>query len=313
MSKAKLQYLASKASDSHIDENIPLNTSIAKLAKEEKLNPDELARVCELANLKTFDSAVKKAASNSAQFDLADTTQIRKQLGMKDDAKTKTAAKAISTMEYSISPDFLSVFTKESLEKQASVIDTSAIEARLAASDEPFLKAKQANALIKTRLAAKAMLKSQAAEKIALQLKIADCHNEAVKQIKIAALRKQSNPFTQWPLINKAHPELKEATDSVFTKAAKALTEQWAINIEDVLATAKKEAAEHFTKEYDTVGQDGTSIVKKLDTISSYQKLYDEVQKSHLKLKGSLELHPSIMDEHKVKEVVNNTSKIDID
>ena len=307
MSKAKLQYLASKASDSHIDDNIPLNSSIAKLAKEQKLNPDELSRVCELANLKTFDSAVKKAASNSAQFDLADIKKIREELGMHDEAKTKTAARIVSTMEYNVSPEFLHVFSKE-----ASAIDTSAIEAKLAAADKPFADAKLTNDIIKTKLAAKAMLKSQAAEKVAIQLKLADTHNEAVKQIKVAALGKQTNPFIQWPLINKAYPNLKEATDSVFTKAAKDLTASWRIDIEDILTTAKKEAAEKFDTDYDSVGQDGTSIVKKLDTISSYQKLYDEVQKSHLKLNGSLELHPSIMDTHEVKSVVDNTSKIKV-
>ena len=308
MSKAKLQYLASKASDSHIDENIPLNNSIAKLAQENKLNPDELSRVCELANLKTFDSAVKKAASNSAQFDLADINQIRKQLGMKDEAKTKTAAKIVSTMEYTIAPDFLGAF-----EKKAAVIDTSALEAKLAAANKPAQDALLLNESIRVKLATKAMLKKQLAEKIALQLKIADTHNEAVKQIKTAALSKRTNPFTQWPLINKTHPALKEATDSVFTKAAKDLTNSWSINIEDVLASAKKEASETFDRDWDSLGQDGTSIVKKLDTISAFQKLYDNVQKSHLKLKGSLELHPSALSVPKVKKVINNTSKIDID
>lgn len=50
MSKAKLQYLASKASDAYLDDGESLNDAVTKIAKENKLNPDELSRVCELAN-----------------------------------------------------------------------------------------------------------------------------------------------------------------------------------------------------------------------------------------------------------------------
>lgn len=305
MSKARLQYLAAKASDAYLDDGEALNTSIAKLAQEHKLNADQLSRVCELANLKTFDSAVKKASSNKVQFDLADITKIRKSINMSDSPKTKIAAENVMTMEYNVAPDFLASFSKE-----ASEIDISALQLREFEANSPFKQARSLNDAIKTKLATKKLLKKQEAGKIGLKIKIASEHAEAVSMIKIAALRKLANPFTQWPLINKTHPELKEVTDSVFTKAANELVSTWQVRIEDLLKGAKKEAMTSLDKDWDSLGEDGDSIVKKLDTISSYQKLYEKVQDSHLKTKGSLELNPSALDTYKVKEVVDNTSKI---
>lgn len=305
MSKAKLQYLASKASDAYLDDGESLNDAVTKIAKENKLNPDELSRVCELANLKTFDSAVKKAASNKVQFELADVKQIRKNLNMTDKPRTKTAASNALAMEYNLSPEFLSTFSK-----QASAIDITPLELREFEANLPFKKARKLNDGIKTKLAMKKLLRKQEAGKIGLKIKIASEHAEAVKMIKTAALRKVANPFTQWPLINKAHPELKEVTDSVFTKAANELVSTWQVNIKDLLSGAKKEAAEALDKDWDSLGKDGTSIVKKLDTISAYHDLYKKVQESHLKTNSSLELTQSPLDTPKTKETINNTNKI---
>lgn len=305
MSKAKLQYLASKASDAYLDDGESLNDAVTKIAKENKLNPDELSRVCELANLKTFDSAVKKAASNKVQFELADVKQIRKNLNMTDKPRTKTAASNALAMEYNLSPEFLSTFSK-----QASAIDITPLELREFEANLPFKKARKLNDAIKTKLAMKKLLRKQEAGKIGLKIKIASEHAEAVKMIKTAALRKVANPFTQWPLINKAHPELKEVTDSVFTKAANELVSTWQVNIKDLLSGAKKEAAEALDKDWDSLGKDGTSIVKKLDTISAYHDLYKKVQESHLKTNSSLELTQSPLDTPKTKETINNTNKI---
>lgn len=305
MSKAKLQYLASKASDAYLDDGESLNNAVTKIATENKLNPDELSRVCELANLKTFDSAVKKAASNKVQFELADVKQIRKNLNMTDKPRTKTAASNALAMEYNLSPEFLSTFSKK-----ASAIDITPLQLKEFEANLPFKKARKLNDAINAKLAMKKLLKKQEAGKIGLKIKIASEHAEAVKMIKTAALRKSANPFTQWPLINKAHPELKDVTDSVFTKAANELVSTWQVNIKDLLAGAKKEAAETLDKAWDSLGKDGTSIVKKLDTISAYHDLYKKVQESHLKTNSSLELTQSPLDVPKTKETINNTDKI---
>jgi len=301
MSKAKLHYLASTASDNFLDDGIPLDESITKIAKEHALNSDQLARVCELANLKTFDAKVKQASSNTVSFELADATKVAKKLNLTEAPKAKTAA----AFEYKISPSFLG-----NLVKEASDVATNKLTKKLAEQDMPYKEAKQLKTAIEEKLAARKKLQQLNGSKIGLQLKLASEHAEAVTMVKHAALDKTVNPFSAWPKINQQRPDLKEVTDSVFTKAAKDLTSTWRVKVEDLLEKAKKEAAKTLPKEHDAIGKDGTSIVHKLDTISAYQELYDKVQDSVLKTKGSTEINPAELDEVNVKKVINNTSKL---
>ena len=304
MSKAKLHYLAAKASDAFMDNGTDLTKAVTKIAREHKLNPDEIARVCELANLKAFDMSVKKAAKNTVKFNLANASKVKQALNIVEEAKTKTA----STLEYTVPPDFLKAF-----DKQACEISTAAIEQRLFDATIKHRLTQKFNEDIQHKLAEKKFARAKEAEKIGLQFKIATAVHAAVDEVKTAALRKLSNPFTLLPLIISAKPHLKEAANTVFKKAAEDLTTTWSINIEDMLHRATKEAAVVIKNDYDTLGKDGTSIVKKLDTISAYMDLYDKVQHSHLKTNDSTELTQAPWNKIIVKETVDNSNKIDID
>lgn len=305
MSKAKLQYLAAKASDAFIDNGVDLTESVTKIAREHNLNPDELARVCELANLKSFDMAVKKAAKNTVKFDLADIHKVRKALNMTEAAKTKTAA---ATLEYSISPEFLKAF-----EKEAYDINTKEVEERIANAGLKHKLAKQHNEDVMRKLQIKKLTRELEAEKIALEFKLFTEVADAVNMVKTAALRKLSNPFTMLPVIISKHPNLKEAANNVFKRAAEELTTTWSVNIEDMLQKATKEAAQVIKNETDILGKDGTSIVKKLDTISGYMDLYKKIQNGPFKTNDSTELTQAPWNKIIVKETVDNTPKIDID
>lgn len=67
-----LQY-GKEASEDFVKNKIPLDTSIQKLATQHGLNNNEIARVAEEANIKTYLSLIKTAKDNYVEFPLAQT------------------------------------------------------------------------------------------------------------------------------------------------------------------------------------------------------------------------------------------------
>lgn len=64
-----------EAAHSLINDDVPLNTSITKIASDNSLNTDQIARVVEAANISTHLS-VAKSDNNYPEFDVADTRKI---------------------------------------------------------------------------------------------------------------------------------------------------------------------------------------------------------------------------------------------
>lgn len=79
--KEKLQQLAKKASLSFIEEGIPLNTSIAGIAKEDGLEKEMVSRICEMANMITRLHYFKQPDVDQArlQFDIASPDGVLKE------------------------------------------------------------------------------------------------------------------------------------------------------------------------------------------------------------------------------------------
>lgn len=72
-----LDLLAKTAARRFLHESIPLNSSIRKLAAENDLNPNQIERVCEMANIATHQGLwAKTAQKESIAFDLADAKTI---------------------------------------------------------------------------------------------------------------------------------------------------------------------------------------------------------------------------------------------
>ena len=73
----RLDLLAKTAARRYLHESIPLNVSIKKIAAENDLNPNQIERVCEIANLATHQGLwAKTAQKESVAFDLADAKTI---------------------------------------------------------------------------------------------------------------------------------------------------------------------------------------------------------------------------------------------
>ena len=76
ISEIELKMLAKEASKKFLDKGTSLNESISKIAEERKMNPHQLARVCEAANLDTYNAMWDREKTGSFTFDLADQEKI---------------------------------------------------------------------------------------------------------------------------------------------------------------------------------------------------------------------------------------------
>lgn len=77
VSSDRLEVLANVAARRYLGDGTMMNDSIAKMASENDLNANQIARVCEMANLATHRSLWSKtAAKESIAFDLADAKTV---------------------------------------------------------------------------------------------------------------------------------------------------------------------------------------------------------------------------------------------
>jgi len=98
-----------------INSNIPLNDTITKIASENHLNADQVARTVEAANIAMHTSVYTN--NKYPEFEVADLTKIS--------SKIQETPKTASASDYDMSPrDLLYVLTT----KQASYTDTDPIE-----------------------------------------------------------------------------------------------------------------------------------------------------------------------------------------
>jgi hypothetical protein len=74
----ELETLAKIAAKRYVDEKIPLNATIQKLAEERELNRNQVERVCEMANLATHQALWPRAAEKEKlAFELADPKKLK--------------------------------------------------------------------------------------------------------------------------------------------------------------------------------------------------------------------------------------------
>lgn len=129
-----LQKLASAAAVDLVDNNIPLNTTISKVASEMSLTQEQIKRLCEASNNQTFNrmftSKDKTASDRMVEFDVAESDKI---LGGQIKAASDTTYDAVSELrELRPLPDLVNVDDTPVYEKTASV-DEQRRDARLEA------------------------------------------------------------------------------------------------------------------------------------------------------------------------------------
>jgi len=105
--KSVLSTLAKTAANAFIVNNVPLNTTIMKLAKQENLNTEHLKRISEMANQEVFENLFNNSSDKNVHFELADPDAI---IGKTASVKT---AELYDLSSYKTSP-------KTNLEKRSS-------------------------------------------------------------------------------------------------------------------------------------------------------------------------------------------------
>ena len=79
----KFEKLAEIAANEHVDKGVSLNDSIVKLAEENELNPEQIKRVVEAANVKVFQKNFEdesREGHKNVDFDVADPKVIIKRI-----------------------------------------------------------------------------------------------------------------------------------------------------------------------------------------------------------------------------------------
>lgn len=83
--------LAKTAAVDFVQKNVPLNTTITKLAEENNLNQPQISRVCELSNKAVHQYGLLKSADKNFTFDLADSSKILCNINNNNDSGLTTS------------------------------------------------------------------------------------------------------------------------------------------------------------------------------------------------------------------------------
>ena len=76
LDKYDYEKIADDISDSYINDNIPLNNSIKIVSIKMELNPEQIKRLSETANIKTYNKMFDKLDDKTFKFDLADSKKV---------------------------------------------------------------------------------------------------------------------------------------------------------------------------------------------------------------------------------------------
>lgn len=168
------QKLANAASIDLVDNNIPLNDSVSKLASQFEMNQDQLYRLCEATNNTAFNHIFKKKASESERlvdFEVADPKKILgdqiKQASVSDIAEDFVPASELrelpNLMDYTRRPD-VAYITKTASD------DTDSVRIRVVGKggDLQIFSVKKSHWEMPTGTAIKGENKKEAAARILL-------------------------------------------------------------------------------------------------------------------------------------------------
>jgi len=202
-----LDYLAKEASADYINNNVPLNDSIAKLAENNALNREQINRVTESANTSTYLSLFKASNDKYVEFPVADSEKIASIIN--------SEVEDIDTLsDYDIPPDTqlqdMEIFPisegADTHEKNASVSDTELLNA--------IHRMKYADKLITEKLGEYKYSFEEEAFKLYNFVKQAVLSGESFGHIKTAMLRHLPGNITE-KIVNDFEDRLKN-TDRIF-------------------------------------------------------------------------------------------------
>lgn len=131
-----------QASRDFLEDGVAMNSTIAKLADEHDLAPQQIQRICELANHRTYAELFKSAKDKTFKFELADAEKVA---GLLETDVEKTEAEYLGAPKCARTIDVKGIFGLQSISNESDVAE----------------KIKQAAAGLETIAAAQTELKSR--------------------------------------------------------------------------------------------------------------------------------------------------------
>lgn len=278
------------AAKAFAENNTPLNTSIAKIAKQHGLNANQVSRVCEAANLDTYLAKMASASDRRFEFELADSKKVLSDLNLKSEPKpvkeacekdinyfVKSASlnnSSVFAPEYEADPAFLNLISKPDEDFKIKVANT---QVNIFDSHKATLANREK---IANKLKLSDRIEDLKAEYIMANIKIASDLKAAINLIKTAAM--SSNPFKLWQEFD--NTDKSDIANAIFTKAAEDLLRHDSKIAAELLLEAKKPAVpEHdaYIAERNVKIVTKDPIIKLIDNISNYKKIIDQIEEFH--------------------------------
>jgi len=123
-SEMELKLMGKTASAKYLDENKDMNSTIVDMVKESRLNPHQTARVCEAANIATYDTLWEKKGNGDFVFDMADQEKIAETINSTPSMVLQEADSSIESIK-DLLPPLDRIENSASAEKSAKLASFS--------------------------------------------------------------------------------------------------------------------------------------------------------------------------------------------
>lgn len=231
-SELELTTMGKEASAEYVYNNVPLNDTILRMTKEAKLNPHQVARVCEAANIDTYNTLWDRTKSAEFVFDLADQEKIAEALNDTPDFNISENDVPVSQLG-DLLPDVTEIDSPKTAEKTASYNDFDkafkSLEKKASMSRKKFEKTaahvQQFVDELSLAIEEQKLVKQAAFEKLTDMLKYAARNGENIADAYIAArIKFEDKPEEIHNIFSKIAAELSKSGIS-FKTAAKCIDE----------------------------------------------------------------------------------------
>lgn len=242
-SKIELEEMGKEAAFKYLNEGTPMNETISETTKTAGLNPHQMARVCESANITAYNSLWEKTGSGDFVFDLADQEKIAERVNTTPSLILEEVDSSIEGIKDLLSP-LEEIDTVKKAEKTAhfNLLEKYMNEDRSIISKNTIRKAVHKLAMYRDIL--EGAIKEAEMNAYNSQKKISE-------MVKHAALNGE-NIFPFYIVARSEYPEHEKEVKELFTKVAEDLKPY---NI------SFKEAGQKYTE--DAMGNLSKAVINK--------------------------------------------------
>lgn len=267
-SELELKMMGKVASAKYLSDEIPMDKTISEMVKDANLNPHQVARICETANISTYDELFKKHANGKFTFDLANQDKIAEEVNKPMSMPFNEQDATVESIE-DLLPPIEEVESEESLEKDAQYQKIASIIEKDANKVSPTKIRKLISKLgmYKTELENtlfEADIKVKEAEEVLTQsMKTAALRGENIAQVYIAA--------------RSLYPEKEAQVKELFSRISDRLNKH-NISIKEAARVYNEDAQGQATT---TLINKNHPIIKHIDTIlTTGDEVYDPCSKT---------------------------------